>query len=248
MKKSCERGSIVVSILILMPLFAAILALSAAVHLTIRTDAKSRHVCRVELLRSQAKVAQHLADLLALNPRAQMLRREREIAERAWRLALTPETKAAALVTLTLVITQQTALAAQQKLLVLKGTTESRLGPARVSRQVSTSLAEDQTIYRSGAVSLGSRTSLQTAVFDIIATPSNSLTPDYQPSSTFEEKQTMRVRWQLALGPLLPRWANALLNGRLSEDVGRLKLKAECAATLRKEKSKWSPVLSAASL
>jgi hypothetical protein len=239
-----KRGSVVVSLLILMPLLVAILAVSVAVHLTIRTDAKSRHVCRTELLRSQEKTARALTELLALNPRAKTLRHEREVADRAWQMAPTPPLKAAALIRLTFVIAKQVALAAQQKMLIAKGKSESHLGPQRVSRSVSAALAEDQALYRARAIELGSRASAQSASFDLVATPSASLTPDYQPSRMFEERQTMRIRWQLAIGPLLPEWISHLL----SLEFGRLKLKAECAATLRKEKSKWSPVLSAANL
>ena len=240
-----QRGSITISLLVLTPLFLAVLACSAGTYLTIRTDAKSRHICRVQLLSSQMRVAQLLEDLLALNSSAHRLRREREIADRNVRLA-PPAVKFIAVAHQLTVIGRQLVLAAKQKELILRGKLESFKGPSSASRKISEGLAHDQALFSDRSVQLSAKTSVDVAFFDVVPEPRGSLTPDYLPSANFERRQTMRLRWQMSVGPLLPSWLTDSFTTQ--KFLAQLKLKAECSATLRKENSKWQPILSAASL
>lgn len=233
------KGMATVGFLVLMPLLAAVLAFMASAYLIIRTDGKSRHACRIELLKSQNEVALILKDLLKLNPQAKRLRAARERAERLEYAARGKPPHPAALLYLTSVRARQTILAVKQKLLITEGRFKSRAGSLPASRAVATSVNDDGALYRNAALAVHSTRSSRGGSFDLVASPPDSPTPDYQPARNFEESQTMDVKWQIALGPLLPQWIQNFIT------LQHLKLNAECSATLTKEKKAWAPVLSA---
>ncbi len=230
------RGSVLIGALVLVPVLISIFIVVAATYLMLRSDGRSRHACRVELLRSQEKVSRLLTQLIELNPKAAALRLEREVAEREVALTIGEPANVAAQANLALVIAKQTVHAIKQQKLITAARMESRLGPSRASQEIRTTLSLDQSAYQAGeARSFSFKT--KTGAFDLIATPSDSITPDYQPSARFMTSQNMQVEWQLDLKSLLPAWIADLL------PTEGLALKAECSATLQKGTLKWSPIL-----
>ena len=235
-----QNGFSLISFVALLPFFTAVVALFAAVIMTLNTDAKARQACRTELLKSQEIVTARLTALMELNPQAESLRIEKKSLEQACNMSADP----VPCMELAFVIVQQAALAVKQKALIASATLESRLGPVKAETAVFRSLQADQTNYmETGEPSYSNVAShsFHTASFDVVASPSDSLTPDYKPSANFERNQTMRVEWNIGLIHLLPKWPQKFI-----PDMN-IHLKAECAATIAKGegfwKNKWAPLL-----
>lgn len=237
-----HRGFATTSLLALLPVLLAGAAVCAAGFLVLRTDGEARHACRIELLRSQERIAERLKKLLEMNLGARQLRIERDIAERAVAIAVTPPAKAAALAALEAVKIRQVAYAVRQQTLILKARMESWSGPTQGARAVRKALNEakrrqSEQLEKNNTPSLDLTTTPRPALFELTNTPKESLTPDYQPSRQFSERQTMAVRWNLRIAALLPSWLRSLV---ASTDIT---LRAQCLATLEKENDEWKPKL-----
>lgn len=228
------RGSITVSLLVLLPLLLTALSVLSALYIILKADSVSRHVCRVTLLSAQTNVANDLANLMKLNPKARALRQAREIAEKARLFAVGPK-RVAAEAALRAVIVKQNLLAAEQKRLISKAKLTSRRAPLQARREIYRSLNQikwtnTDADLNSNSSSRGFRlnTEVQTALFDVTPEPKDSLTPDYLPSPEFSKHQEMTIDWKFDAIALLPSWLQAFLK------TSALEAKADCSATLER--------------
>lgn len=221
-----QRGFALTALLILMPALLAVLAVISAAYLALADDAKTRHECRVELLRAQTQIAEDLRDLMALNPEASALRSELQAA-----LAGGPE-MAPEVATLE---AQQMLLAARQEALIARATAHAAGSPELALARVSAAHTGQSARLRRSDPSFHGST--RPATFDVIATPPGSLTPNYEPSPMFSQRLEMKVSWGYQLASFLPRWLIRLLG------EPRLETNAECTATLEKEGTRWQAKL-----
>lgn len=232
-----DRGSVSLAVLILTPLILASLALLAASYLLIKNDGDLRHLCRVQLLDSQERVRVILKNLMSLNKEARLLRRKRQIAERAVAMAPSPGEKTLALAALELVVIEQATLAARQQTLILRGRHESNIAPRATRHAIERTLRRARWVQSDSREALGFRSDLSVGSFDVVADPPGSPTPDYNPSPRFSEHQRMRVVWSFQISGLLPKWIQMLLK------EPRLKFQANCSASLEGKGDKWQPKL-----
>jgi hypothetical protein len=233
-----QRGFIATALLILLPLLLAVFVVISAAAFAMGDDSEIRHLCRVQLLRSQEQAAQKLNELIKLNGPARRLRISRKAAELAMLTAINPAALAVAQARLDAVIFAQMNLASKQKLLIFEGKRASLEGPANATRQISSALRENAAT-RSVASAAPQRRGIQYGLFDLIATPASSPTPDYQPSPDFETRQTTRLEVAMPIKGLLPDWLIQLLPDK------PLKLKVNCLATIEKKENKWLATLKA---
>lgn len=238
--KSDQRGFGLIGILVLMPFMISLIALMAGSAMLLKADARLKHECRTSLLNSQREVASDLKELMRLNTRAKLLRRQRAAAEaevKAARLVPNPVVLAAAQAHLAVVKSFQAALAIQQNALVLKAKAKSFAAPMKAKSAVFAGLSAES---KDNGVRLPSTTSqTRAAWFDVVKEPANDPTPDYKPSPKFTAKQTADLNVDLELAPLLPSWLRALL------PTGGLKLNTHCQATIERQEDEWIETLSA---
>lgn len=231
-----ERGFVTAGLLVLTPLLITIIALAAAAYFLLTSDSAARHECRLQLLKAQSEVANDLNKLLEMNDEALRLRLRREQAEA--HVIATSGTPAVVFAEMELnaVINQQTFFAAQQRALILHARTISQQGPARAQIHVRpaaerTRARQDTPLQLQAAQKLGA--------FTVIASPLNSLTPDYQPAPRFSQHQEMRLQWSFLIDRFLPGWLRQYLA------TSGLHARAQCSATIEKENGRWEAKLSA---
>jgi hypothetical protein len=223
------------SFLVLTPLLLAVVLLASVLMLSLQSDAGSKHICRVELLRGQRDAATELKKLTELNPEAARLRRLRSRAERV--LARAPgATKVAPAIYLAKIVYDQLQLRArQQKHIVLL-----KAHPDLASQRVVSTLRTKQVAAH---IRKMTRPSVQ-------GLPVFSLTPHYSPAPGFSEDQRNEVEWNISIASLLPEsWRRNSWIRTLSQD---LQIKGNCGATLETAGvgfnaiggSKWQEVLS----
>jgi hypothetical protein len=233
-----QKGFVGIAFLILLPLILAALVVISASSFILEDDAEIRHQCRVQLLRAQEVAAQKLNELIKLNGAARRLRISRKTAELAVVTALNPAAQAIAQAHLDAIILRQAALSAKQKLLVFEGKRASLMGPTNAHREISSSLRRNDRVREASTAGARPR-GIRYGLFDVIASPPDSLTPDYQPSPDFAAKQVTRLEVLVAVQKLLPKW----LAERLPQEP--LQLKINCLATLEKKENKWLATLKA---
>lgn len=238
-----ERGFGAVAFLAVIPLVVAIIALVSAVAMIFKSDARLKHECRTTLLQAQRAISEDLRALVALNPQAQKLRAARAVAEQTLKAAYSighPAAITAAIAQRTAVMTAQAALRMQQQKLLLRARLRSLATPAKAVLKVKRTLASEMSGNGASLSELSSaRSRARRAYFDVIAKPANDLTPDYEPSPRFSEKQLMSLTVDIDLAPLLPEWLRRLLPTKT------LVLRTRCAATIEKENETWTETLSA---
>lgn len=229
-----ERGFVMIGYLLLLPLLITIVALSTAAYLLFKNDGASRHQCRLELLRTQTKIASDLHRLLDMNNQARQLRARRAEAEaHVLETAGTPA-MALAEVELNAIIAQQLAFSAKQKALLAHARLLSRTGPMNAELRV------QPTVERTRAPSrqlLDFSASHRGGAFAVMASPASSLTPDYEPASDFSQRQEMHLGWSFSMERFLPDWLKQSL------PTSGLKASAQCTATIEKEKGQWKAKL-----
>lgn len=230
-----ERGHVTIAMLAILPLLFTVFAFLAGALMLFKGDGAVRHVCRSALLASQEKIARDLRSLVALNPRAAILRAKRQAAESAVAASSAyPVAAAAARARLAAVISQQMAFASKQRNLIFRSRIASAKSPAEALARVKLAL------YRSvgtGNPKLITSTDGDSAAasFELVANPPSSLTPDYQPSPAFEKKQEMRVSWSISLNQFLPQWLSDWI------PAGGLRSGGKCSVTIEKEAREWVP-------
>ena len=237
-----QTGFALVGAIFLAPVVLAAFCVMAAGYLVITSDAKARHICRTELLNSQQTVADRLNALIKLNPKAEALRAAREEAQQMVDAGVeTGPGEIILIARLNWVIAEQVVFAIKQKSLIAEGKFESHSGPLRTRRAVEVALGQDQKVYRDQPSAIASQASSSAANFDLDASPEDSITPDYNPSSDFERSQSMQVNWSVQLLSFLPVWLTGFLQMPSSN------VRADCSATLTKEGGfQWTPRLNAA--
>lgn len=227
-----QSGFVSVSTLALIPLLASVLAVLGASYLLFRSDGQARHICRLELLGAEAKIAVQLKNLLALNPSAEILRASRKSAELAERAAIGTPAFPAAQARLLQVIGEQMTLRKEQQLLISKARLISRSAPQLALGKVRQAVDGNQILY-GGEEASSIQGNTVAGKFDVIAEPLDSPTPNYRPSANFRDRQEMRVAWRFDLAPFLPQWIRTyvpLLN---------LTARADCSSTLEREGTGW---------
>ena len=235
-----QRGFATLTLLLLAPLIIAATGVVAAGYLILKADGQIRHLCRTQLLSSQAKISADLRDLMALNKVAASLRLEKRSADLEVTAASAfPPALPAANAHKASVFVRQLALAAQQKRLIFHAKLESKMAPAMTTREIYSSLTELRVIHSNDHLSLDFSEKTQSAAFEIVAQPRGNLTPDYSPSSDFERKQAMRVSWSFRASALLPAWIRPLV---MSTGINA---HGECSSTLKKGNQQWQPQLNA---
>ena len=230
-----NRGFTVVGLLVLLPLLVSLVTSCAGAMLLLAADAELKHECRSTLLEAQSEIAEDLETLMKLNESASALRRARATAEAAVRLAVAPPAIAAARAALVAIKAKQVALAAKQTSLLFRAKSKSRSTPLKAKLKLHRKLRDKARRLESRDSTFETR--LTTASFDVVASPRDSLTPDYHPTAGFTERQEMSVAAQWSVTSLLPEWLRRWL-GR--ED---LKMKTTCRATIVKGKRGWRSLL-----
>jgi hypothetical protein len=210
-----ERGIAAVILLALMPLLIAAGTLVAVGFLLLRVDGKTRHICRNESLAAQEIAADRLNQLLALNPQAQKLRLQREIAEDEVAITV-PPAKAVAEAKLALIVAQQLIFGAKQNILYTEGKHASSLRPHTIGSLIQNELYTAQILHGDTSSRLAFHTNIRLGSFDLERKPADSLTPDFNPSSSFAKNQLMVIKWQFELKAIIPKWTAAALPGRYS--------------------------------
>jgi hypothetical protein len=229
-----ENGFGLVSFLALLPVILAAAAVILSSTVLLKADAKAKHQCRTELLNAQNSVSNKLERLIAMNKGAKALRIERRAAEAAVVAAAgVPVALAAAMAALDLVIAEQTAYAAIQNALIVAARLESELSPLQVSMGVQGSFSSVSLFRRPDVI--GSR--LKTGSFPLDASPQESPTPDYEPTTDFTREQTMSVTLEFLIAPLFPNWVRTLVT------MDDLSLKTTCSASIEKGDRRWYAVL-----
>ncbi len=237
-----QKGFMTIGFLALVPLLLSAVAVSASAYFAIRDDSHVRHTCRLTLLESQQKVSQILHELMKLNSKAEGLRKLRDSIKLARDADPEPNSRAALTAALAAVEAKQKLLGSRQRLLILKGKTESRLGVQEARMRIGSLLSAQSSLRGRQAGSLHLRFDSQTGAFDVIATPRESLTPSYHPSLRFSEKQTMKVYVTFSPSGLLPSWLFELISKSNSNrftpnQAINLALEAGCSTTLQRERN-----------
>jgi hypothetical protein len=236
-RRRSDGGFTVVGLLVLLPFLVSIVAVMSGAMMLISADAELKHECRTTLIDAQDEIARDLEALMKLNGEARALRKARAAAERMVRLAVAPPAAVAARAALALVIARQTALAARQTALVFRAKSKSQTTPLKTKLKLHRSLREKARLIETREAILATR--LKTASFDVVRTPADSLTPDYNPAPGFSIAQEMSVDAEWSVTTLLPAWLRQWL-GR--ED---LKMKTTCRATIEKKGNGWKSLLKA---
>ncbi len=233
-----DRGFMVITLLALLPLVISLILLVTWTYLLLKADGEARHACRVDLLSAQKQIGQDLKSLLALNPEASRLRAELAAINKVLIATPHPAAHAALEVARQKIIAQQLILAAKQRALIVKAKSLSLTAPSKAMVTVQSALAKNR--RSSGKPNLGA---YKAGTFDVTASPKRSLTPDYNPSARFRDEQIMRLTWKMDVFAILPTWLKDLMHRSNLFPNGDFHLRAECAATLEKEGTAWSPRL-----
>ncbi len=233
-----SSGFISITLVALLPLLVAVIAVIAASYLVLRADSRTRHVCRTGLLQAQTEVQIHLKKLLGMNTEAQALRAKRTAAEVQLAASLGTPAAAEAAVELQEVEAAQLAFGALQKKELFEARMLSSSSPGRTLSAVQSEVSGAALVNRGSR--MRARGHVQSAKFDVIATPPDSPTPDYQPSLRFRDRQVMTVSWEFDLRDFLPAWTRPFV------DIADLSGKAGCSTTLEKENEDWRPQITEA--
>lgn len=237
MKLADQNGFTVTGLLVLLPLFVSLITLFAAAMSLLAADAELKHECRTTLLRAQDSIAADLEELMKLNETAQALRTARAKAELAVVAAVAPPAVAAAKAALTAIKIRQSFFAARQLTIIARAKAKSRSTPLKTKLKLHRDLRERSRLLDGKSANLEAR--LEEASFHVVATPENSLTPDYHPAPGFSESQRMSVDATWSVSALLPDWLARLL-GRTD-----LEMKTTCRATIEKGRNGWRSRLKA---
>ncbi|HVK62513.1 MAG TPA: hypothetical protein VM432_13225 [Bdellovibrionales bacterium] len=229
-----QRGFGVVSFLALTPLLITIVVVMLAVMRLLTLDAKAKHECRSQLLKSQNEISRRLEELLKLNSKAKMLRMEREAADAGVKAAAAyPLLLPAALEIQATVIAMQLALAARQKTLIYSSRLQSQTAPAHTLVSIRSSLT-DKLLSSSPQFS---NTRLRTGLFPLTSSPQHSLTPDYEPAMGFSREQVLSLSLEVPISNLFPKWIGGFV------DFAGLTLKTSCTTTIEKGERRWAAAL-----
>lgn len=232
-----EKGSVTIAVIALMPLLLAIAVVVFSGYLVLIADAQARHICRAELLRAQADIAQSLNQLFALNPQARLLRIRRNMAEAKVAATFGTPAHVAAHAELQTIIREQLALALKQKKWITLARLRAQAAPVLTLSKVRKAIRRRQNLFSETLLFDDWHPSRKSAQLNLRKIPAQSLTPDYEPGPRFNRTQEIRVGWSFAISSLLPSWLHPFVK------LSGLKMSADCSATLVEENKKWRPQL-----
>lgn len=195
-----------------------------AVSYVLIQEQKFYSFCRKGVIDGQKTLLLGLKHLMKLNPKATRLRKERTKAQNLKRLALQggPISVAAAETYLQSVIARQLALKIKQQAII-----------------ASTNLKAQSLLFAAKRQFLTHATNFAGYVYPALlspllvrAIPTNSLTPNYYPERTIEQRQKIQVKW---------RWAPL---GAIEEYIEDFKIKnligwTQCQSLPKKENAQW---------
>lgn len=213
-----SRGEITL-LLALLPLLIAVTITLIASSILTNEWLRLNSLCRYSLLQIQSSNAQTITKLIKLNPLAQSLRREYQIAKEALKNAPGP-LKAAAAAYLASVVTRQISLRTQQLSLISKNKVSTLQKISKLKNEFQTSHQVSRPIL-----------ALETY-------PKNSLSPDYRAKINFSHEQFMSAQFKLTIQSLLPGWLIQNYKFNFLQ-----KLQGSCGATIEKRGEKWLPIL-----
>lgn len=217
-----QKGAALVAFLSTLPALLGILAIIFALLLTYYYFDQTQHRCRSHLLQAQAEIKDHWIQLESLNPSAQSLRRQRQLAEKNLRLAIAsgqPPAIVAAKSALALIIGQQQILRQRQQIIL---------------NQIAMLAQKHQMSFRRQFLNYTGVRIRKPPRFGLAVTPNPplDLTPDYKPVPLFSKQQASTARLQISFKSLMPNWLNSWIPHSLP-------LEGLCSATLEKRQGKW---------
>lgn len=211
-------GYILVTFSAVLPVILSVMALLVATYVMFSRKLVAQRACIMTSIRGQSLMASRLNQLLALNPRAARLRRQKKIAQQALATAVLtgqPEAIATAKAALKLVRLQQVILRGRQQRLIF----ELKITAKENQLQIRTAL------YQHRAQHVFSRRSQPS----LLALPPAAVTPTYKPSPEFSALITARTTWRSPL----PQFMKNLLRFLKAEQLAPY-LPGQCAVTLVK--------------
>ena len=186
-------------------------------------------MCRQQLLEAQDQLLIIMKKMMLLNPRAQVLRKKREKAEKRLKWAIgtaNPKLIAAAKSYLAFVILQQINHGIKQQKWIL----QARRVQSLASHKFSDLLRKE---FKGALVNL----TPPKYKWSMVPNPLFSLTPDYLPSIFFEHRQKAWAQWDIDFKKILPPWLSSLLKTNTL-------LHFQCATTIsKKKKTPEHPIL-----
>ncbi len=216
-----NRGFVLVFLLALMPVILAVVSVVIAIQLLLLMDGENNHTCRKGLLEIQETFAQACADLTRLNPLATQLRAEKVRAMKEAEAAMGSPLELLAMAHLESVIQRQLSLSKQQNRII----------------QVSRFRAEEKMNQIYSRISKNNATSshpLPRLALD--AVPKFDLTPSYEATPHFSEKQALRISWNADITRTFPKWITHSF-----PEIGTWN--QQCGATIENEGHSWNPHL-----
>ncbi len=239
-----ERGNVTLALLGLLPLCLAVVLSVIAVFFVLRTHGVNLHECRTRLMRTESERLLVMQDLVGLNPEARKLRSQAKVAMkavRAARLTGNPKAIAAAEAARAVVVALQLALSAKQKSLLVKANIEARISISRLKHAIKNETMKDQQLYSANQAAVIGDISEEREVLAVVASPSESLTPDYQPAQDFEKREQIRVSWKFWPARLLPDWLQPA-----GDYLQEFFIEGQCSSTAeRKGNNQWRSRLAA---
>ena len=216
-----QQGFALVSTMILIPLLLTLTFSLAMVFYILQNKSLAQSMCVQEAVRLQENLRKPLRELLRMNRQATILRAKREAADESLASATSsgvPYAIALAKAVQTAVIVEQIAFHARQLAWLAQAAELRSQGERTLQNRALRLHVEEFTsrtyYYRSLAVE---------------PTPSDSLSPDYQPVPFFTTAQQQRFRYQVDLTYAWPTFKDNLA----------WRQPTECSATLEGEEQQW---------
>lgn len=225
-----QRGSVLLSSMILMPMLLVVALAIAATYLLLRQHSHDLHNCRISVLSANEKMAENLEQLLALNPQATALREERKILEAAAKTRAGGPAQAAVRARLAIVIAKQAALRAKQLSLITTAEQFSNLRLQKMKARFAQNFSHQQSLLGQASQKFNARIPL--AKLQVLASPPGDASPNYQPVPNFSKQQEIIIEWKIDLKGLIPEWF-----GLKDQSVT---FSGQCSGTVSKEGGrKW---------
>lgn len=223
--------------MVVIPLLMTVLIAVAAAYFMFERKSLAQSACVQEAVRLQKELGTSLEKLIALNPQARVLRKQRTLAERALKIARAskhPAAIATAEANLLAVILAQVQHRSRQQSLLL----DAKLARARYARNLRSNLKRLK-------ISKFESREYYISALAVRPVPFSSLTPDYVQAQPFGYLQQHRFRFQVDLKPsFFPSDWDPKIRQKLRANM---KQDMECSTTLTSENKKWNVRILAAS-
>jgi hypothetical protein len=212
-----QQGFGILAILFMLPvLFLAALLTYFGFDLVHR-QTQTQETCRDHVLRAEKEMADHLSDLLALNPTAEKLRaEEKQLKLKIAASNTNPPLAAYYNQLLTQNIRSQVTLQLKQQQLIRSGEWGAKRILISLKNKLKAKNTSEPHLY-------------------IDKKPALAIAGNYSPQTFFDKKQTLLVKWEKEINSVFLKWIPELPRS----------LHGECSATLKKGENIWSAHLSA---